>query len=150
MDTLAELTAIEEEFKRSIDTYASGDDAKAEHIANRALTRLRPLYEGEQRRQALMLAGFGLQIIQESEQALLRYEDVLRDNPDDEEALWQSIRVLLIDREDAAGARRLLEERLLPLSAKEEYQEALRMAKLAMGERTGKDATGAAADAGTP
>jgi len=135
-----ELSGIEAELSRAIDIYATGDDAKGDHVAQKAIERLKPFLTGDHRRTALMLWGFALQLLRESEQALLRYEDILQEDPADEEALWQCVKILLVDMENAASARKILEERLLPISAKDEYQEALHMARLALGERPSKDA----------
>ena len=135
----SELFAIESELSRAIDIYAAGDEAKGDHVAQKAVERLKPFLVGEHRRGALLLWGFGLQLLRESEQALLRYEEILKDDPADEEALWQCVKILLVDMENAASARKILEERLLPIAPKEEYQDALRMARLALGERPSKD-----------
>jgi hypothetical protein len=135
-----ELSGIESELSRAIDIYATGDDAKGDHVAQKAIERLKPFLTGEHRRTALMMWGFALQLLRESEQALLRYEDILQEDSSDEEALWQCVKILLVDMENAASARKLLEERLLPIAAKDEYLEALNMARLALGERPSKDA----------
>lgn len=140
-----ELAQIEQQLAHAIDLYAEGEDAKADTRVERAVERLRGHLQGPERRSALMLWAMALQMIREPQMALLRYEDVLKDNPSDEEALWQSVQIFLVDLELPDSARKILEERLLPIADKQDYKDALHMARLAVGERPGKEAELAAA-----
>lgn len=142
-----ELAQIEQQLAHAIDLYAEGEDAKADTQVERAVETLRGHLQGPERRSALMLWAMALQMIREPQMALLRYEEVLKDNPEDEEALWQSVQIFLVDLELPDSARKILEERLLPLSDKQDYKDALHMARLAVGERPGKEAELAAAAA---
>jgi len=135
-----ELAQIEQQLAHAIDLYAEGEDAKADTRVERAVEALRGHFQGPERRNALMLWAMALQMIREPQMALLRYEEILKDNPSDEEALWQSVQIFLIDLELPDSARKILEERLLPLSDKQDYKDALHMARLAVGERPGKEA----------
>ncbi|MEN9354046.1 MAG: hypothetical protein RL318_1371 [Fibrobacterota bacterium] len=140
-----ELAELEAKLAHAIDLYAEGEDSKADIQVERAVEGIRAFLTGPERRSALMLWAMALQLIREPQMALLRYEDILRDDPADEDALWQSVQIFLVDLELPDSARKILEERLLPISDKQEYKDALHMARLAVGERPGKEAELAAA-----
>ena len=142
-----ELADIEAKLAHAIDHYAADEEAKGDRVVEAAVERLKGFLQGPERRAALMLWGMALQLLREPEQALLRYEEVLHDVPGDEDALWQCVQIFLVDMENPTTARRILEDRLLPVADKPEYRDALQMARLALGERPGKEAEEAAAAA---
>ena len=59
--------------------------------------------------------GRGLSLMEEPEQALLRFEQALQLNPDHEGALWETVTLLLYELERPEGAKSILEQRLMPL-----------------------------------
>jgi tetratricopeptide (TPR) repeat protein len=139
-----ELAQLEQQLAHAIDLYAEGEDAKADARVERTVEALRGFLQGPERRGALMLWAMALQMIREPQMALLRYEEVLKEDPSDEEALWQSVQIFLVDLELPDSARKILEERLLPISDRQEYRDALLMARLAVGERPSRDTEPAA------
>ncbi len=74
--------------------------------------------------------GRGLSLLEEPEQALLRFEKALQIKPDHEGALWETVTLLLYELERPEGAKAVLEETLLPLHPGYElYEEALAAAE---------------------
>jgi predicted Zn-dependent protease len=147
MTLTPELAEVEAKLSHAIDHYADNEEAKGDRVVEAAVERLKGFLQGPERRSALMLWGMSLQLLREPEQALLRYEEILHDVPGDEGALWQCVQIFLVDMENPTTARRILEDRLLPVADKPEYRDALQMARLALGERPGKEAEEAAAAA---
>jgi len=128
-----ELAAIEADLCLAIDTIAEGDERRAHIMLDKCNARLRLLVAGEHRREALRLWAQSLVIAEEWDLALVKYEQILSIEASDEDALWQTIQILLRPKENPEAARRLLQERLLPLHATPEYEDALREAEASMG-----------------
>jgi tetratricopeptide (TPR) repeat protein len=83
--------------------------------------------------------GRALEIQEEWEQALLRFESALRIHPDHEQALRETVMILLdeLDRPDSAKA--ILTEKLLKLAPENpEYREALASAEALIRNRDGR------------
>lgn len=128
-----ELALIEADLCAAIDAIADDDNRRADVILAKCNSRLRLLIAGEHRREALRLWAQSHVIAEEWELALLKYEQILSIDASDEDALWQTILILLRPKENPEAARRLLQERLLPLHATPEYEDALREAEAALG-----------------
>ncbi len=128
-----ELAQIEEDLGTAIELCADGEDRRATVLLERANQKLRLLSVGAHRQQALRLWAMSLTVLEEWEQALLRYEQILSIDASDEDALWQSVQILLRNLEKPESARILLNERLLPISRLPEYVDALRECEAAMG-----------------
>ena len=128
-----ELRTVEESIGQALDLIADGEDRRANIILDRAAQRLRLLSVGSERIPALRLWAIIHSAQEEWEQALLKYEQILSIAADDEEALWQSVQILLRNLERPDAARTLLSDRLLPLNRLPEYEDALRECEAALG-----------------
>jgi tetratricopeptide (TPR) repeat protein len=127
------IQEAEELLNQAMDLWADGDERRCGVLVDKVVQKLRLLVAGADRIQALRLWAVALSIQEEWEQVLLKYEQILSIHPDDEDALWQSVQVLLRSMERPEQARRLLVERLLPLNRADEYEDALRECEAAMG-----------------
>ena len=133
-----ELASVEAELCTAIDLIADGEDRRAAVLLEKCNARLRLLSAGEHRREALRLWAQSHAIAEDWDLALLKYEQVLSIDAADEDALWQTVQIFLRPKENPETARRLLQDRLLPLRASAEYEDALREAEAALGiEREG-------------
>jgi tetratricopeptide (TPR) repeat protein len=72
-------------------------------------------------------------VLEEWEQALLKYEQLLSIDAADEQALWQSSLILLRQLERPESAMPLLADRLIPINRLPEYLDALRECEAALG-----------------
>ena len=83
--------------------------------------------------------GRALALLDEWEQALLRYESAIQINPDHEAALWETAVILMDERDKPESAKTILEERLLKLKpGHPEYVEALASAETLIRRRDGR------------
>lgn len=128
-----DLLPIETEIASAMDFIADGEDRRANILLDRAVQKLRLLSVGASRKEALRLWAICLCIQEEWEQSLLKYEQVLSIEPADEDALWQTAQILLRNLENPQAARKVLEERLLPLNRTDEYLDTLRECEAALG-----------------
>jgi tetratricopeptide (TPR) repeat protein len=142
-DDQTDIAAAEALLTEALDFFADGEDRRADILVDRAIKSLRLLAVGADRVQALRLWAIALSTKEEWEQVLLKYEQILSIHPDDEDALWQSVQVLLRSMEKPEPARTLLVERLLPLHRTDEYEDALRECEAAIhgGRLPGSPAT---------
>lgn len=137
-----ELAQIEQDIGTAIDFCADGEDRRATVLLERCNQKLRLLAVGAHRVEALRLWAMSLVVLEEWEQALLRYEQILSIEPENEDALWQSVLILLRNMEKPESARILLNERLLPLSRLPEYLDVLRECEAALGIERDKSEVG--------
>lgn len=128
-----ELASVEAELCNAIDLIADGDDRRAAVLLEKCNARLRLLTAGEHRREALRLWAQSHAIAEDWDLALLKYEQILSIDAADEDALWQTVQIFLRPKENPEAARRLLQEKLLPLHSTPEYEDALREAEAALG-----------------
>ncbi len=135
-----ELAQIEADISTAIDFCADGQDRRAVVLLEKCHQKLRFLSIGAHRVEALGLWALSLGVMEEWEQALLKYEQILSIEPENEDALWQSAQILLRQLEKPESARILLSERLLPLNRTPEYADALREAEAALGIERGAGA----------
>ena len=83
--------------------------------------------------------GRCLYLLEEPEQALLRFEQALQIRPDHEGALWEMVSILLHDLDKPESAKAILEQRLMPLRPNyEPYGEALASAETLIRRRQGR------------
>jgi tetratricopeptide (TPR) repeat protein len=83
--------------------------------------------------------GRALSLLDEWEQALLRFESALQISPDYEAALWETAMILQEELDKPDSARAILKERLLKLSpGHPEYTEALASAEALIRRRDGR------------
>ncbi|MBK8804899.1 MAG: hypothetical protein IPN71_23090 [Fibrobacteres bacterium] len=128
-----DLLVIETDIAGAMDFIADGEERRANIVLDRCIQKLRLLSVGASRKEALRLWAICLCIQEEWEQSLLKYEQVLSIDPSDEDALWQSAQILLRSLEKPEAARRVLEDRLLPLNRTDEYLDTLRECEAALG-----------------
>jgi tetratricopeptide (TPR) repeat protein len=84
--------------------------------------------------------GRSLYLLEEPEQALLRFEQALQIRPDHEGALWETVSILLHDLDKPESAKIILEQRLLPLRPNHPlYAEALAAAETLIRRRQGRE-----------
>jgi tetratricopeptide (TPR) repeat protein len=83
--------------------------------------------------------GRALSLLEEWEQALLKFEHALHIKPDHEPALWETVVILMDELDKPELAKTLLEQRLLKLNpADENYKEALASAEVLIRRRDGR------------
>jgi tetratricopeptide (TPR) repeat protein len=113
----------EEDLSKAIDLYADEKDKEAEDAIQEILTTLRKSLEtSEETIRIYMGMGQCLQVLEEFEQALLRYEKILHLDPNHEDALWCITRLLLEDLDSPKEAGVILKEKLIKLHPNnEEY-----------------------------
>lgn len=128
-----DLLVIETDIANAMDFIADGEERRANILLDRCIQKLRLLSVGASRKEALRLWAICLCIQEEWEQSLLKYEQVLSIDPSDEDALWQSAQILLRSLEKPEAARRVLEDRLLPINRTDEYLDTLRECEAALG-----------------
>lgn len=128
-----DLLVIETDIANAMDSIADGEERRANILLDRCIQKLRLLSVGASRKEALRLWAICLCIQEEWEQSLLKYEQVLSIDASDEDALWQSVQILLRNLEKPEAARKVLEERLLPINRTDEYLDTLRECEAALG-----------------
>ena len=121
----------EKKISDAIDLMADGKDAEAEKLIKLCLEHFRALsLSGEAVAADHFHWGICLEIQEEFEQALLKYEKALEQDPKHEPALWKIASVLMYDLGKADLAVTILEEKLIPGNPdNQEYKEALVDAK---------------------
>src|ERR1700722_443646 len=121
---------IEELLNKALDLMADFRDEEGEEEINSLIKQLKSNMDatvGDADRYYYW--GRGLSLIEEPEQALLRFEKALQIKPDHEGALWETVTLLLYELERPEGAKAVLEQTLLPLHPGYElYEEALEAA----------------------
>ncbi len=127
----------EETLKKAYDLMADFQDAEAYEILETCVADIKKTLGGTQQdADRYYYWGLCLSAMDEPEQALLKFESAIGLNPEHESALWEVTSTLLYELDKPESAKVILEERLLKLFPKnEKYQEALRLAKLALHER---------------
>ncbi|HNY29962.1 MAG TPA: hypothetical protein PKO15_03660 [Fibrobacteria bacterium] len=128
-----DLLPIENDIASAIDLIADGEDRRANILLDRSIQKLRLLSVGASRKEALRLWAICLSVQEEWEQSLLKYEQVLSIDPSDEDALWQTAQILLRNLENPEAARKVLEQRLLPINRTDDYLDTLRECEAALG-----------------
>jgi tetratricopeptide (TPR) repeat protein len=130
---------LEKELNEAMDLYADGKEAESEALLDRLTERLKELrikakQPGSAMREVDVLLSWALCLVllQEYEQALLKYEEALKLDPANDEIVWEMAQLFLYQLHKPDSAKALLEERLLKNSPdNEEYQDAFRLAKMA-------------------
>jgi tetratricopeptide (TPR) repeat protein len=83
--------------------------------------------------------GRALSLMDEWEQALLRFESAIQINPDHEAALWETAVILMDELDRPESAKAILQERLLKLKpGHPDYAEALSSAEVLIRRRDGR------------
>lgn len=121
----------------AIDLMADGRDAEAETALEEFIRGLKAGMDataGDAERYYWW--GRSLSLLEEPEQALLRFEEALQLRPDHEGSLWETVRILLHDLDRPQGAKAILERSLLPLRpGHAPYREALAAAETLLRRR---------------
>jgi tetratricopeptide (TPR) repeat protein len=111
-----ETAEAEETLNNAMDLLADFRDDEAEEVINKFIGSLKSGIDGtvgDADRHYYW--GRGLSLLEEPEQALLRFEKALQINPGHEGALWETTTLLLYELERPEGAKAILEQSLLPL-----------------------------------
>ena len=111
-----ELAEAEETLNNAMDLLADFRDDEAEEVINEFIGSLKSGIDGTVAdADRHYYWGRGLSLLEEPEQALLRFEKALQIKPDHEGALWETTTLLLYELERPEGAKAILEQSLLPL-----------------------------------
>ena len=129
---------IESEICRIYDLLAEDQEEQAEKSINEIINQLKALTDVEYTDEVYPAqAGYFLQwgrcleMLEEPEQALLKWEKSLNFDPDSQETLWAMASCLIYTMNRPESAIPILEEKLLKLNPDEEqYQDALKAAQL--------------------
>ncbi len=115
---------LENLLNRAMDWMAEGRDAEAEILVQAGIEEVKGALDGTpadaQRHYQL---GRMLSVLDEPEQALLRYEQALNLEPGHADSLLEMARTLFRDLEKPEMAKTLIEGRLLPLGNRPEVRE---------------------------
>ena len=111
----------------SIDLIADGKYPESELVLNNCIANIKKhIATRGDSVEALYAWGMCLSIMEEHEQALLKFESVLKKDPDHKEAWWRTATTLFYHLEEAESAKRILEDKLTKLYPDEqEYADAL-------------------------
>jgi tetratricopeptide (TPR) repeat protein len=111
----------------SMDLMADGKYPESESVLNDCITDIKKEIAARgDSVEALYAWGMCLSIMEEHEQALLKFEGVLKKDPDHKDAWWRTATTLFYHLEEAESAKRILEEKLIKLYPDEqEYVDAL-------------------------
>lgn len=124
----------------AIDLIIDDREAEAEQLLAAFTGALKAAMNGtEADAQRYYLWGRALELQDEWEQALLRFESALNLVPDHEPSLWETVTILMDELDRPESAKTLLEERLLTLKPDHpEYLEALASAEALIRRRDGR------------
>ena len=124
----------------AIDLYADYQEEEAEKSLLSLIQALKESLDATSMdAERYCLWGRSLVLLEEPEQALLRFEQALQLIPDHEGALWETASLLLDTMERPEGAKDILEQRLLPMRpASERYREALSAAETLIRRKAAK------------
>jgi len=128
---------FEKQLSDAMDMYAEGNEPEFHSRVHEVLYLVKSMKTNKQNVPAeeaerLETWGFALTLLDEHEQAVLKYEEALKLEPARDDLVFRITELLLHQLHRPESAKALLEERLLKNDPdNEEYQEALRLAKLA-------------------
>lgn len=124
----------------AIDLIADGRQEEAENLLNAFVASLKAAMNGSDAdAERYYYQGRALGLLDEWEQALLRFEQALQTRPDHEAALWETTVILMDELDKPELAKTLLQERLLKLKPGDEtYREALASAEALIRRRDGR------------
>lgn len=124
----------------AIDLIVDEREEEAERLLAAFTAALKGAMNGtEADAQRYFLWGRALELQDEWEQALLRFESALNLVPDHEPSLWETVTILMDELDRPESAKTLLEERLLKLKPDHpEYREALASADALIRRRDGR------------
>ncbi len=127
----------EETLKKAYDLIADFEDAEAYELLETCIADIKKTLSGTQKdADRYYYWGLCLSAMDEPEQALLKFELAIGLDPQHESALWEVVSTLLYELDKPDSAKVILEERLLKaFPENEKYQEALRLADLALREQ---------------
>ena len=124
----------------AIDLLADGRQEEAETMLNAFVATLKAAMNGSDAdAERWYFQGRALALLDEWEQALLRFEHALQIKPNHEPALWETVVILMDELDKPELAKTLLEQRLLVLKPGDEtYREALASAEVLIRRRDGR------------
>jgi tetratricopeptide (TPR) repeat protein len=119
---------------QALDLLADSQESKAERLLQGIIDHLKKRLNGsDSDRDLYYYWGRALTAMDEPEQALLKFEKALNQDPAHEPSLWETASIFLHDLERPESAQLLLTEKLLPMSPENPlYVESLRAAEFAM------------------
>ncbi|HAO99016.1 MAG TPA: hypothetical protein DCQ83_03110 [Fibrobacteres bacterium] len=128
---------IEELLNGAMDLMADFREDEAEEIINTLIAQLKSkMNSTPEDADRYYYWGRSLALLEENEQALLRFEKALKAKPDHEGALWETTTLLLYELDRPEGAKAILEQSLIPLfPGNELYTEALAAAETLIRRR---------------
>ena len=107
---------IEELLNNAMDLMADFRDDEAEEELNALIKKLKSEMNATSAdADRYYFWGRALSLLEEPEQALLRFEKSLQLVPEHEGALWETVTLLLYELERPEGAKSILEAQLIPL-----------------------------------
>lgn len=134
------MLKYKEKINEAIDFYADDNlerfDTLIKEIVKRLKDDLKEIHASDNKDSRIIAQihytwGFVLALNNEAEQALLRYEEALKNDPKNDEIVWEMVQIFLNQLYTPEPARKLLEERLLKNDPKnQEYKDALVLAKM--------------------
>ena len=118
----------EEIMCRCVDLMAENNNKEAELLLNGCILKIKEnIQKGIAEMESFYAWGMCLSILEEYEQAILKFEKVLDYNSNHEEALWQITDILFYHLGKAKTAQVILEEKLTKLNpGNSTYQKTLR------------------------
>ncbi len=121
----------ENEICQAIDLMADDRHQESCRLLESCINRIKKqLQAGKSQCENYYYWGMCLSIMDEHQQALLKFESAVRLNPNHQASLWQIAGILLYTLDKPKSALRILEDALLPLVPEnKEYQRALSDAK---------------------
>ncbi len=124
----------------AIDLLADARQEEAETLLNAFVATLKSAMNGSDAdAERWYFQGRALALLDEWEQALLRFEHALQIKPNHEPALWETVVILMDELDKPELAKTLLEQRLLALKPTDEtYKEALASAEVLIRRRDGR------------
>lgn len=124
----------------AMDLYAEGREIEAKHAFEEIEQGLAAhCNENPEDEIHFELLGQVLELQEEYQQALLRYEKILQFDPDNQRILWKIVELFKEPLESPVQAKSVLENRLLPLDPKNpDYLECLKSCERAIAQSENK------------
>ena len=110
----------------AMDRFADGENEAAGLILDQCISDIKTELKNDHATEVdFYYWGMCLQLMEEPEQALLKFERVIQISPEHEDALWQITSILFYTNQSANTALSILENKLLKINpTKKEYLDA--------------------------
>ena len=100
----------------AMDMQADGKDSEAYNILQQCITSIKKSGQSENLPNGFYFWGMCLHLMDEPEQALLKFEKAVQVEPDHEKSLWQITSILFYNQQSAQPALSILENKLLKIN----------------------------------